>query len=97
MALESSLFESERVGYRVTAAVDSALGNFVDELRLAHHSSDQVVAEVDRIVRVVQPAVRAQIDDEGKAQWDAYFGLYDTLIQRAVIAYFVNANQQPHG
>jgi hypothetical protein len=91
-ALDSSLSASERVGYRVTAALDTALEQYVEELRLAHQSSDAVIAEIDHAIRVVQPAFQASADDQWKAHWDAYFGLYDALIQRAVITYFVNAN-----
>jgi hypothetical protein len=67
------------------------LEEFVETLRRAGESSEAVVRAVDSAVRIIQPNFRLQPDDAWKKNWDAYFNLYDALIQRAVITYFVKA------
>ena len=90
--LDGLLHDSQRRNYQFTAGLRAVLEQFVDALRFAGQSCDVVIAEVDQAVRAVQPTFRLVADDAWKASWDAYFELYDLLIQRAVISYFVNAD-----
>ena len=91
--LDQFLRESQRHDYEFTTALGDVLEQFVETLRFAGESSDAVIAEVDHAVRLVQPTFRFPTDEAWKNSWDAYFSLYDRLIQCAVITYFVNANE----
>jgi hypothetical protein len=93
--LDRHLRECGRHNYHLTTALGEALEQFVEVLREGGDSSDAVIAEVDHALRAIQPAFRMPADEVWKASWDAYFGLYDQLIQRAVFAYFVHAKDEP--
>jgi hypothetical protein len=88
------LHDSQRRNYQFTGTLREVLEQFVDALRFAGETCDAVIAEVDRAIRLVQPAFRFPADDAWKTSWDAYFHLYDRLIQSAVIAYFVDATDR---
>ena len=92
--LDRHLRESGRHNYQLTTALGEALEHYVEALRESGDSSDAVIAEVDQALRMIQPAFRSPADEVWKASWDAYFALYDQLIQRAVFTYFVQAENQ---
>jgi hypothetical protein len=94
--LDRHLRESGRHNYELTAALGEALEQYVELLREGGDSSDAVIAEVDHALRAIQPAFRMPADEVWKASWDAYFSLYDHLIQRAVFTYFVHAENEPN-
>jgi hypothetical protein len=89
--LDRLLHESQRRSYQFSEALGEVLEEFVETLRRAGESSEAVVRAVDSAVRIIQPNFRLQPDEAWKKNWDAYFNLYDALIQRAVITYFVKA------
>jgi hypothetical protein len=91
--LDRLLRESQRRSYQFSEALGEVLEQFVEALRRTGESSDAVVRAVDSAVRLIQPNFRIQPDDSWKKSWDAYFSLYDSLIQRAVITYFVKATE----
>src|SRR5262245_45260693 len=95
--LDRQLRESGRHNYVYTSALGEALEQYVEVLREGGDSSDAVIAEIDHALRMIQPAIRMPADEIWKASWDRYFSLYDQLIQRAVFAYFVHAENEASG
>jgi hypothetical protein len=95
--LDQHLRESGRRNYEFTSMLGDVLEHYVDALRESGDSSDAVITEIDQALRAIQPSLRLPADETWKANWDAYFSLYDQLIQRAVFTYFVQAANEAPG
>jgi hypothetical protein len=79
--------------YADTHELAEALGGYVHSLRRHGCSCEEAIDEVGSLARLISPISEAPTESRWEDDWRHYFALYDTLIQRTIRAYVLDANE----